>query len=74
MPFVARARPLAPQLLRILLPKLATLLPDGFVGDGDTTLEQEFLHVTVTHTKAKVEPHRMADNFDREAMILVKVG
>ena len=44
MPFVAWARPPAPQLVRILLPKLATPLADGFGGDGDTPCEQEFLH------------------------------
>ena len=35
MPFVTRARPAVLQLIGVVLPKLETPLPDGFMGDVD---------------------------------------
>src|SRR5688572_17400998 len=40
------------QLIRIVLPKFSTPLADGFMGDVDTALEQEFLHVAVAQREA----------------------
>jgi hypothetical protein len=73
MPFLARAKPPAPQLVRIRLPKLATPLPNGFVANGEATVEQQFLYVPATPAKAKVESHGMADDFDRQAMIVIEL-
>jgi hypothetical protein len=74
MPLVARTGPSAPQLVGILLSKLATPLPDGFVGDGDTPFEQEFLHVTGIQAKATGELYGMTNDFGRKAMILGEIG
>jgi hypothetical protein len=74
MPFIARARPASLQLIGIILPKLQTPLTDGFMGHRDTTLVQEFLHVTIAQGEAIVEPDPMADDLARKAVVLVARG
>src|SRR5262245_57280476 len=45
MPCIPGLRATALQPMGIVLSKLSTPLTHGFVGDGNTTFEQEFLHV-----------------------------
>jgi hypothetical protein len=63
-----------PELISILLPKLATPLPDGFIRHDHPADEQEFFHVTVAQTEAVIQPDAMADDLSREAVILVSAG
>ena len=42
------------QLIRIRLPKLQTPLADGFMGDVDTALEQNLLHIAIAQGEAMV--------------------
>ncbi len=44
---ISRLWPPAPELIGLLLPKLATPLPDSFVRHGHAADEQEFFHVAV---------------------------
>jgi hypothetical protein len=50
MPFIARLRTTATQPIGVILPKLPTPFADGFVGHGDPTFEQEFLHVAIAQS------------------------
>ena len=73
VPFVTRPRAAAPELIRILLAKLATPLTDGFVGDNDATDEQELFHVPVTEGEAEIEPGRVADDLTRKPVVFVEI-
>src|SRR2546428_6377357 len=70
MPFIARARAAALQLIGIILPTLATPLADGLVGHRDAVFEQEFLHVAVAEREAIIQPDAMADDLAGEAVVL----
>ena len=59
------------QLIGIILPKLPTPLPDGFMGHSKTALEQKFFHIAVAQDKAIVEADFMADDLAGEAVVLV---
>src|SRR5690349_10403527 len=52
MPCIARLRATATQPIGIILPKLPAPFADGFVGHGDPTFEQEFLHVAIAQGEA----------------------
>ena len=62
------------QPIRVVLPKLQTPLADGFMGDVDTALEQDLLHIAITQGEAVVEPDAMADDFAGKAVIFVALG
>jgi hypothetical protein len=74
VPFVARARPSAPQPIGVVLATLPTPLADGFMGHRDTAFQQQFLHVAVAQGEARVEPDPVADDFPRKAVMLVARG
>jgi hypothetical protein len=74
MPRVARSGTLPPELMGILLTKFPALLPDGFIGHADSAFEEELFDIAVAEAAAKIQPHRMADDLGREAVILVAVG
>jgi hypothetical protein len=71
VPFVARARTSPPQLVGIWLTKLAAPFTDGLISHHYTSLQQYFFHVTEAQAEPKVQPHGVADNFHREAMVLI---
>jgi len=71
---IARLRTTATQPIGVILPKLPTPFADGFVGHGDTTFAQEFLHVAIAQGEAIVEPDAMTDNFTGKAVVLVTLG
>jgi hypothetical protein len=64
----------ATELIRILLPELATPLPDGFVRHNDPTNEQEFFHITMAKREAKIQPDSVADDLPREPMMFIQIG
>jgi hypothetical protein len=56
------------------LAEFATPLPDRFVGDDDSTSEQQFLDIAVAQAKAEIEPDSMTDNLGWKSMIFVGGG
>jgi len=74
MPFVAWLGASSLQPIRVVLPKLQTPLADGLMGHVDAALEQEFLHVAVAQREAIIQPDAMANDFPREAVVLVAFG
>jgi hypothetical protein len=71
MPLISRARAATPELIGVLLAKLATPLADRFIRHDDSAFQEHFLHVAETQTEAKVQPHRVANNLDRKPVILI---
>ena len=71
MPFVAGPRPAATELIGIQLAKLAAPLPNRFIGHAHAAFEQYFLHIAEAEAEAEVQPHRMANDFAREPVILI---
>ena len=63
MPGVAEPTTPAPQSARILRTEPPTPLPDGLIGDFDTSAGQHVLHVSEAEREAMIEPHRVADDF-----------
>ena len=74
MPFVAWLGAATLQPIRVVLPKLQTPLADGLMGHVDAALAQEFLHVAVAQREAIIQPDAMANDFPREAVVLVAFG
>jgi len=74
MPLVTGSGTPAPEVIGILLPKLAAPLADGFVGHHNPTCKEQLFDVAVTQAEAEVQPDTMADNLRREAVVLVAVG
>jgi hypothetical protein len=73
MPCVAGSGTPALELIGIGLPELQTLLPNGFIRDEDPTGEQQLLDIAIAEAETEIQPHRMTDDLDREAVILVGV-
>lgn len=46
---------------------------DGFIGETDTPLEQEFLYISVAQAKPKVELDSMADDFCWKTVTVVEI-
>jgi hypothetical protein len=63
--------PLALQSIGVILLTLATPLTDGFIGDADTALPQEFLHIAVAQRGVCIEPDAMMEDLTGEAVVLV---
>ena len=74
MPLVARARAVATERIGVGLAKLPAPLAHRLVGQDDTALREQLLHVTVTEGEPKVEPDRVADDLRREPMAFVVGG
>jgi hypothetical protein len=56
------------------VPKLATPLPNRFVGDNDGAGEQEFCPIAEAETGAEGEAGAVADELKRKSVILVSGG
>jgi hypothetical protein len=74
MPRVAWSGSLAPELMGILLAKLRAPLTDRFVRHDNPTHEEQLFDASITEAEAKVQPHTVADDLGREAMVLVAVA
>ena len=62
------------QLSGVLRSELPTPLPDGLMGDGDSPLRQQILHVAETQGKPVVQPNAVADDLTREPVAAMAVG
>jgi hypothetical protein len=62
------------ELIGISLVEFPTPFADGFVRDDHPTDEQEFFHVAMAETEAKVEPDRMANDLSWETMMFIRIG
>jgi hypothetical protein len=71
MPLVPWLQTTASQLVGIPLTEFPTPFPDGFVRDNDASAEQQLLDIAIAQAEAEIEPHRVADDLGRKAMILV---
>jgi hypothetical protein len=74
MPYVAESGTSAPELVGIRLPERAAPFADGFIGHDHPTGQQQLFDIAVAETEPVVQPHAMADDPDRKAVILVAVG
>src|SRR5262249_10208714 len=54
--------------------EFAAPFPNGFIGHSHTTFTQELFHIAEAETEPEVQPHRVADDFDREPVILMFRG
>jgi hypothetical protein len=68
MPFVPWLGASTLQLIRVILPKLATPLADDFMGDVNPACEQQLLYIAVAQREAIVEPGPMADDLAGETV------
>jgi hypothetical protein len=68
----ARVKHMEP--IGVVLPKLPTPFPDGFVGHGDAAFAQEFLHVAVAQGEPIIQPDPVADDCTGKAVVLVTRG
>ncbi|GHO60674.1 hypothetical protein KSB_91490 [Ktedonobacter robiniae] len=59
------------QCIGVRLPKFQAPLTYRFIGDDNPALGKQFLDITKTKRKAKIEPYRMADDFRWETESLV---
>ena len=66
MPFVARSRQAATNLVGELLAKFARPLPYGLVADDDPAGGQQLLDHEKTEREAEIYPQGMADDLGRE--------
>jgi hypothetical protein len=73
VPLISRLRAAVPQLIGIRLSKFPAPLPDRLIRHDDAPGEEEFLHVAVAQAEPEREPDAMADNLDRETVVLVAV-
>jgi hypothetical protein len=73
-PCVLWAGTAAAHVVGIILPEVATPLPDRFSRQDNPTSEQEHFHITVAEAEPKVQPHAMADNLSWEAVMLVSMS
>jgi hypothetical protein len=74
VPLVIRSGPPMPEFIRVGLTELAAPLPDGFIGYDNPTGAQELFHIAVAETEAVIQPDAVADDFGREAVVLIAVG
>src|SRR4051794_20053213 len=61
---------LTTELVRIQLPKLPAPIPHGFIGQKDAACGLELFHVAVAQAEAIIEPHAVADDVRRKAVVL----
>jgi hypothetical protein len=64
----------ATQLVRVGLTKLSTPLANRFIRHEDAAGKQQIFDIPVAEAEPVVQPHTMADDLDRKAIILVAVG
>jgi hypothetical protein len=71
MLLVAKPRTPTTELIRILLAKFATPFPHRFIGHDHSAFQQQFFHITKAEAEPKIQPHSVADDLHRKAMVLV---
>jgi hypothetical protein len=74
MPRVAWPGAPTPQLMGIHLATLAAPRADGSVRQRDTACKQQLFDIAIAEAKMEIEPRRVADDLDREAVVLIAVA
>ena len=74
VPLIGWLRASASELIGIGLAAFPTPLADRLIGDDDPAREQQFFDITVAEAKPEIEPHGVADDLGREAVVLIAVA
>ena len=74
MPFVTRPGASAPELSGILLAKFAAPFADSLIGHHHAAFQQQLFDIAETQAESEVQPHGVADDLCREAVVLIVVG
>src|SRR5262245_23200748 len=74
MPLVTGPRPSTTELIGIFLAKLTAPLANRVVGDDDSAFQEYLVDVAKAQAEPEVQPHGVADDLDRKAMILIFCG
>jgi hypothetical protein len=74
VPLVTGPGTATPELIRILLAKLAAPLPNRFIGHTYAAFEQYFFHIAEAQAEAKVQPHGVTGDLNGKAMVLIAVA
>src|SRR5258708_26841043 len=73
MPLVARAGTAATELIGILLAELAAPLADRLISHDDSAFKKQLFDITKTQAESEVQPHGVADDLHRKAVVLIVV-
>jgi hypothetical protein len=73
-PSVAGLQAAVAQAIRIRLPKLPALISPSFLRQDEATCGPQLFDVAGAEVAPNVEPHRGANGFCREPMVLLWVG
>jgi hypothetical protein len=73
MPLVTQPRTTAPQLIGLPSAELVAPLANRFICHRETACKQQLFDITITQVETAVEPDRVADDLDWEAMVLIAV-
>jgi len=71
VPLLTKPRTAATELIRVLLPELATPLAEGFLRLHDSTFVEQLFPIPEAQPKSEVQPSRVAKNLHRQAGFLV---
>jgi hypothetical protein len=74
VPLVTGSGTPMPELIGILLAKLATAFPDRFVGHDHPAGEQQLFDVSVAEAEPEVQPNTMTDDLRWKSVIFVGGG
>src|SRR2546428_6116735 len=74
MPFVTRPGASAPELSGIRLAKFAAPFADSLIGHHHAAFQPQLFDIAKAQAEAKVQPHGVANDLGREAVILIPVG
>ena len=73
MPRVTRLRASASERIGRGLADFPAPLADRLIGDDDPAGEQRFFDIAIAEAEPAIEPDRVADDLDREAVVLIAV-
>jgi hypothetical protein len=74
VPFIAGPGTAATELISILLAELAAPFANRLIGHDDSTFKQQLFDIAEAEAKPKVQPHRVADDFRRKAVVLISLA
>jgi hypothetical protein len=74
VPFITRSGTPAMPLMGGELAEFAAPRTNGSVREGHPAGEQEFFHTAIAEATPEIEPDRVADDLDREAVVLIGVA
>jgi hypothetical protein len=74
VPLIAGPRTATTELISILLAELVAPFADGSIRENHAALKKQFFDIPEAQAETKVEPDGVADNCDRETVILIFGG